>query len=73
MSDRPVVYVGPDKEVIRRYSEDVCKHLAELSGNNSYLEPDVVGGLAEYLDFLAGLTAKNVNRGCYELLDNVNA
>jgi hypothetical protein len=68
VSKRQVTYYPPDAKTIKEYARQVCQELG-LKGNADYVRPDVINGLADYLNFSAELIAKLLNEGHDELLD----
>lgn len=71
VSRRLVTYYPPDAKTIKEYARQVCQELG-LKGNANFLHPDVINGLADYLNFSAELIAKLLNEGHDELLDTSN-
>jgi hypothetical protein len=64
--ERQVEYVPPDPQVIRAYAYGVCAELKDR--NPAYADPEIVSGLAAFLDFIAQTTAKYLNQGHKEYL-----
>jgi hypothetical protein len=61
-----VTYVPPDSKMIKEYAAQVCAHLGQQ--NSNYPRQEVVTGFTSYLQFVAHLTAKYLNRGYEEFL-----
>lgn len=70
-TEQNVTYIPPAAEVFDKLAREACRILAE-QGESGVDDPEVIRGLAEYLTFIAELTAKYLNKGHYELLDNPN-
>jgi len=60
-SPRCVTYIPPASTVVNQLARDTCKQLAER-GSSGFDEPEVIQGLADFLNFAAELTAKLLNR-----------
>ena len=67
-TEQNVTYVPPATEIFMKLAREACGVLAE-QGETGVDDPEVVRGLAEYLSYVAELTAKYLNKGHHELLD----
>lgn len=65
MTQKSTVYHPPAPKVIEDYAKEVCNTLAE-KGGESYTKPEVSIGLARFLNLLAYLTAKHLNKGHHQ-------
>ena len=63
---RRVEYIPPEPAIITALAHQVCQELSKT--NSVYADPDVVGGLASFLTFLADRLAKYATQGHKELL-----
>ena len=72
MSQAAINYIAPDTNMVRQLVRDACEQLAESHPEEKYLDPEVVSGLTQCLDFLNQLLVKYLNRGHYDLLDKPN-
>jgi hypothetical protein len=72
MNKPPITYLPPSEKQIEQFAREVCEKLAQ-SGNAQYLQPEVVGGLTDFLAFVGELLAQALNDGHTELLDKRNA
>lgn len=68
VAKKPITYYPPDAKTIKQFARQVCQELG-LQGNTAYTHPDVINGLADYLNFSAEVIAKLLNEGHDELLD----
>lgn len=66
---RQFTYVPPDSKLIQQFAREACLQLTQ-KGNPAFSNPEVISGLANYLNFTAQLIAKYLNGGHHELLDN---
>ena len=62
------LYVVPEAQVVERLARDVCVRLAQ-AGDVSFNDPDVITGLADFLNLMARILAKQLNEGRCEFLD----
>lgn len=70
MSDKPrKLYVPPARKAVERLVRDACNELARR-GETAYAKPEVVTGLSEFLYFVGQLSAKYLNAGLDDPLDN---
>lgn len=65
-----VTYVPPAARVFHQLARDACQRLFDAYGTAAFRDPETVRGLGDYLSYIAELTAKYLNKGYYELLDN---
>lgn len=63
---RQVEYVAPDSNAITALVKATCEQLGKQ--NTAYNDPEVIGGLTSFLDFLAQRLVTYANNGCSELL-----
>lgn len=63
-------YIPPAARVFEQLACEACKQLYSEYGDAAFSNPEVVRGLADYLAYIAELTAKYLNKGHHELLDN---
>ncbi len=63
---RQVEYVPPDSSAITALVKATCEQLGKQ--NAAYNDPEVIGGLTSFLDFLAQRLVTYANNGCSELL-----
>lgn len=69
-ADTRVTYVPLKPIVIDQFAQDACKHLAEH--DPTFGDPEVVSGLAAFLNTIAEIVAKRLNEGHSDLLDTDN-
>lgn len=65
-----VTYVPPAARVFHQLARDACQRLFDAYGAAAFNDPETVRGLGDYLSYIAQLTAKYLNKGHDELLDN---
>lgn len=65
--NRTVLYTPPDPALVNTFAREVCTHLA-LQGNPAFAHPDVIHGLADYLNFTADLIARRINEGHHDFI-----
>jgi hypothetical protein len=68
--NKQVTYVPLKPTVIDQFAQDACNHLAEH--DVSFADPEVVSGLAAFLNTIAEIVAKRLNEGHSDLLDTAN-
>lgn len=68
-AETSVIYVSPASRVFEQLARDACQQLYVAGGDAAYNNPEVTRGLANYLAYMAQLTAKYLNKGHHELLD----
>lgn len=66
MNPKPLIYVPPDPHKVDQLAQDACMQLAE--SEPVYADPNVIGGLAAFLNVVAVIIAKGLNKGSDELL-----
>lgn len=69
-AETSVNYVSPASKVFEQLARDACQRLYVEGGDATFNSPEVIRGLANYLAYIAELTAKYLNKGHRELLDN---
>jgi len=69
MSDQRPEYIPPSSKAVEKFAHDVCAKLVE-QGHSAFAKPEIASGFADYLNLIARLTAKYLNAGHNELLEN---
>ncbi len=62
-------YVAPAADIFYALAREACRQIEEHQPEEVDV-PEVARGLAEFLQFVAEVTAKYVNKGHYELFEN---
>ena len=68
ITEQNITYIPPAAAVFDKLAREACRVLAEQN-EYAFNDPEVMQGLADYLQLVAELTAKYLNKGHYELLD----
>jgi hypothetical protein len=70
MKYRRVIHQPPAREIIAQFARDACQKLSQ-QGDPSFEDPDVAMGLADFLNLIANILAKNLNETEDNLIDKV--
>ncbi len=54
-----IVYYPPSRQAVQEFARKVCERLGERDA--SFLAPEVVSGLAKFIELAAKITAKHLN------------
>ncbi|GAB4575752.1 MAG: hypothetical protein Kow0077_28830 [Anaerolineae bacterium] len=57
-----VEYVPPSNQVVEAFARNVCEILAKKWDDESYLDHEVIWGLAQFLKVVAQIEANRLNR-----------
>lgn len=58
---RRIEYVPPKPEVIQAFARQVCETLAAEKNDPTYLQYEIMYGLAQFLELVARVLAKHLN------------
>lgn len=62
MNASPVEYVPPDDAQIRAFAQDACTALARQRANPGCAAPEIVQGLADFLQITSTIVARSLSQ-----------
>ena len=60
-SQHRIEYTSPSAKTIRALAREVCEHLAAETENETYIQPQSVRWLAEFMELAVRVKAKRLN------------